>query len=72
MSDSPGISAGLSLQCFDLLVASLFPAFLVFEKHNTLLLSFVCFEGNICLCVLLYDSADGDLTALNPARILVL
>lgn len=74
MSDSAAISllVVVSLQCFDLLVAKFFPTVLVFEMHNAVLLSFVCFERNICLSGLLYELADGDSTALDPARVLVL
>lgn len=62
----------LSLHCFDLLVANLSPTVSVFEKHNAVLLSFVCSERNICLNGLFYELADGDLNALEPARALVL
>lgn len=45
MSDSAAASLlVLSLHCFDLSVANLFATVLVFEKHNAMLLSFVCSE----------------------------
>lgn len=73
MSDSAAASLLLlSLHCFDLSVADLFPTVLVFEKHNTVLLSFVCSERNICLSGLFYELPDGDLNVLEPARALVL
>lgn len=49
--------------CFDLSVANLFPTVLVFEKHNAVLLSFVCSERNTWLGGLFYELADGDLNA---------
>lgn len=73
VSDSAATSLlVLSLYCFDLSAANLFPTVLVFEKHNAVLLSFVCSERNICLSGLFYELADGDLNALEPVRALVL
>lgn len=72
MSYSAVISARFSLQCFDLSVAKLSPAVLEFKNHNTVLLSVFCFERNICLSGLLYELADGDSTALDPKRVVVL